>query len=61
MLSDPAYKARWLEKRKAYVANGIIPLNEAEGAERILIETREVENQGLDMLEIERLAKVVLG
>lgn len=33
----------------------------ANGAERVLIETTEAEGAGLDMLEIERLAKFVLG
>jgi hypothetical protein len=61
MLSDPAYAVRWDEKRKAYIADGVVPLGKAEGVDRVLIETRETEGQGLDMLEVERLARVIVG
>lgn len=61
MLSDPNYAARWKRKREAYLKEGVKPLAEAEGADRILIETMEETGVGLDMLEIERLARVVLG
>lgn len=36
------------------------PVN-ADGADWVLIETRELEGSGLDMLEIERLARIVLS
>ncbi|QPC88565.1 AAA family ATPase [Mesorhizobium sp. NBSH29] len=61
MLSDPAYAQRWTAKRSAYLAEGVEPMDSANGAERVLIETTEAEGAGLDMLEIERLAKIVLG
>ena len=61
LLSDPAYAAHWAIKRAAYLADGILPLIAADAGDRILIETRESEGSGLDMLEIERLAKIVLG
>lgn len=61
LLSDPAYADRWAAKRAAYLADGIVPLSAADEGDRILIETRESEGSGLDMLEIERLAKIVLG
>jgi hypothetical protein len=61
LLSDPAYAQRWATKRKAYLADGVQPIASASGADRILIETTEAEGSGLDMLEIERLAKIVLG
>jgi len=61
LLSNPAYTQRWAVKRKAYLAEGIQPIDSANGAERVLIETSEVEGAGLDMLEIERLANIVLG
>ena len=61
LLSDPAYASRWATKRAAYIAEGVQTLADADGGERILIETRETEGTGLDMREIERLAKIVLG
>ena len=61
LLSDPAYAKRWAAKRAAYLADGVKPIGENDGCQRILIETRETEGSGLDMLEIERLAKVVLS
>lgn len=61
LLSDPAYAQRWATKRKAYLADGVRPVEGANGAERVLIETTEAEGAGLDMIEIERLARIVLG
>ncbi|WP_404292131.1 AAA family ATPase [Microvirga sp. RSM25] len=61
LLSDPVYAKRWEVKRKAYLEAGVKPVDEANGADRILIETKEVEGTGLDMLEVERLARIVLG
>jgi hypothetical protein len=37
------------------------PVDDPDGADRVLIETREVEGAGLDMLEVERLALIILG
>ena len=61
LLSDPAYAKRWATKRAAYLKDGVRPFAESEGADRVLIETRELEGSGLDMLEVEKLAKVILG
>jgi hypothetical protein len=61
LLSDPAYAQRRATKRKAYLADGVQPIDSASGANRILIETTEAEGSGLDILEIERLARIVLG
>lgn len=61
MLSDPAYAERWVKKRKDYLADGVRPIGDPQGSDRLLIETKEVEGQGLDMVEVERLAKLVLG
>ena len=61
LLSDPAYARRWATKRQAYLADGIRPVEQATGADRMLIETRETEGSGLDMMEVERLAAIVLG
>lgn len=61
LLSDPAYAHRWAKKRNAYLSEGIRPVEQSEGADRLLIETQEIEGSGLDMMEVERLAKIVLG
>lgn len=60
MLSDPQYAARWQAKRAAYLAAGIRPIEENAGGD-VLIETREQPGSGLDMCEVERLAKLVVG
>ena len=61
LLSDPAYAQRWATKRQAYLADGIRPLEQASDADRVLIETQETEGAGLDMMDVERLATIVLG
>ena len=61
LLSDPAYARRWLAKRQAYLDDGVRPVADADGADRVLIETRKLQGVGLDMLEIERLARIILG
>ncbi|MBD8552555.1 ATP-dependent DNA helicase [Sphingomonas sp. CFBP 8764] len=58
MLSDPQYAARWQTKRAAYLAAGIRPIEENAGGD-VLIETRELAGAGLDMGEVERLAKLM--
>ena len=60
LLSDPAYAERWATKRLAYLADGICPVDQATCADRVLIETQETEGSGLDMLEVERLARIIL-
>ncbi|MER9209174.1 ATP-dependent RecD-like DNA helicase [Mesorhizobium sp. M0771] len=60
MLSDPQYASRWQTKRAAYLATGVRPIDEHAGGDA-LIETRESAGEGLDMLEVERLAKLILG
>lgn len=48
-------------KRKDYLTDGVRPISDPQGSDRLLIETKEVEGQGLDMVEVERLAKLILG
>jgi energy-coupling factor transporter ATP-binding protein EcfA2 len=60
MLSDPQYEARWLVKRAAYLAADIRPIEEEAGGDA-LIETTETAGTGLDMMEIERLARLIKG
>ena len=61
LLSNPAYARRWKRKRQAYLADGIRPLEQGADADRVLIETQETEGSGLDMMDVERLARIVLG
>jgi ABC-type oligopeptide transport system ATPase subunit len=60
MLSDPQYAARWQKKRDAYLAAGIRPIEEQAGGD-VLVETREDLGTGLDMKEVERLARIIIG
>ncbi|OPF90466.1 ATP-dependent DNA helicase [Rhodopseudomonas palustris] len=59
MLSDPQYAARWQIKRSAYLAAGIRPIGEQADGD-VLIETREDAGVGLDMVEVDRLARLIL-
>ncbi|MYE01576.1 MAG: AAA family ATPase [Alphaproteobacteria bacterium] len=61
LLDDPAYARRWAAKRQAYLADGIRPVEQAASVDRVLIETQESEGSGLDMMEVERLASIILG
>ncbi|MCF6097989.1 ATP-dependent DNA helicase [Mesorhizobium muleiense] len=60
MLSDPQYVKRWENKRAAYLAAGIRPIEEKSGGD-VLVETRELSGAGLDMGEVERLVKLIRG
>ena len=61
MLDNPTYAARWAKKRALYLADGVVPFQEASGAERILIETDDGGGKGMDTLEIERIGKLIAG
>ena len=61
LLSDSACAQRWATERQAYLAEGIRPIEQATDADRVLIETQERQGTRLDMMEIERLAAIVLG
>jgi len=62
LLDDPGYRARWQRKRKEYLAAGILPWNEAAGADRMLIETRDDPGGALDAGRIaELIDEVLLG
>jgi hypothetical protein len=56
MLDDAGYKSRWEQRRAEYLAAGIRPLDDATGADKVLIETRDQPGGGLDAAEI---AKVI--
>lgn len=51
---------RGAAKWRAYLTEGARQVEDAKDADRALVEMREVEGCGLDMLEVERLAKIVL-
>ena len=59
MLDDLDYRARWERKREGYVADGIVPMESDPGAERVLIETSDGPNQGLDAKAIAELIRSV--
>lgn len=61
LLVDPDYARRWAIKRQAYIDAGVRPIEDGADCDRILIMTREAQGSGLDMLEIERLARLILG
>ena len=61
LLVDPDYRRRWEGKRRAYLEAGVRAIEEPGDSDRILITTQEAQGQGLDMHEIERLARKVLG
>jgi len=61
LLSDPAYAQRWRRNGRPTLRKACDRFESANGADRVLIETTEAEGTGLNMLEIERLARIVLG
>ena len=52
MLDDPDYRARWERKRTEYLEAGVQPLENAENADKILIETEDQSGGALDAEEI---------
>lgn len=48
LLDDPAYRARWERKREEYLKEGIEPWTPDVEAERVLIETSDDSDRGLD-------------
>ncbi len=62
MLSDPAYKRRWDEKRVWYRENGILPHDEGGGPKGTLIVSQDEPNGGISSQDITSLIdSVVLG
>lgn len=62
MLHVPSYKARWEKKLQWYKENGILPYEEGEGENGILIITRESERGGFCSKSIDdTIHKIILG
>jgi hypothetical protein len=62
MLSDPAYKRRWEEKKVWYRENGILPHDEGGGPKGTLIVSQDEPNGGISSQDITSLIdSVVLG
>jgi hypothetical protein len=62
LLSDQEYERRWLKKLDGYRESGILPHEEGEGENGILIITKDQPNGALDSSEIARIIRnVILG
>lgn len=61
LLDDPAYRARWEEKRAEYLAAGILPWEDGGGEAGTLIETRDEPGGALDAERIAQVIEEVLG
>ncbi|WP_112309346.1 hypothetical protein [Pseudogemmobacter bohemicus] len=59
MLSEPAYRRRWLAKVDWYRAQGVLLEEDGKGDEGILVTTTE--ENGIDSASIERRLRVLLG
>ena len=60
MLSDPAYKRRWEEKKVWYRENGILPHDEGGGTKGTLIVSQDEPNGGISSQDITSLIDSVL-
>ena len=60
MMMDPQYRERWNRKLNWYRENGVLPWNEGEGANGMLIVTRDTEKGGISSKEIDELIKRIL-
>ena len=58
MLSEPVYQRRWLAKLEWYRSQGVMPEDEGEGDEGILVTTTEV--NGIDSAAIENKLRALL-
>jgi len=61
LLHDPAYQARWERKLDWYRAHGILPREEGEGPQGMLVTTRDDERGGIDSAAIDTLIREVFG
>lgn len=61
MLGDPGYERRWIEKKRWYRENGILPREEGDGPNGTLIITRDDPRGGIDSSAIRRLVEEVFG
>ncbi|MBE0702510.1 MAG: ATP-binding domain-containing protein, partial [Afipia sp.] len=59
LLSEPAYRRRWLAKLDWFRSQGVLPEDEGEGDEGILVTTTE--ENGIDSAGIEQKLRALLG
>lgn len=59
LLSEPAYRRRWLAKLDWYRSQGVLPEDEGEGDAGILVTTTE--EKGIDSAGIEQKLRALLG
>ena len=59
MLDDENYVRSWNRKLSWYRANGILPYEESENDEAVLVTTQDSPQSGLDMAEVRRLIEEV--
>jgi hypothetical protein len=59
MMSEPAYRRRWQTKLGWYRANGVLPIEEGDGREGVLVTTTE--DKGIDSTAIEKQLREILG
>lgn len=61
MLTDRSYAEKWEAKKKWYSSNGVLPPEEGEGSEGVLIVTRDDESGGIDSLVIKKAIDRIKG
>jgi energy-coupling factor transporter ATP-binding protein EcfA2 len=55
LMQDPDYRRRWEHKKSLYRRHGVLPLEEGEGENGVLVTTEEQEGVGLDMAQVNAL------
>ena len=60
MLNNIYYRKRWEEKKDWYFKNGILTEDEGEGENGVLIVTKEPENFGISIPEIEKIINTII-
>ena len=61
MLDDENYAKSWNKKLSWYRSNGILPYEENESGDAVLVTTEDSPQSGLDMAEVRRLIEEVCG
>ena len=61
MLDDENYVKSWNRKLSWYRSNGILPYEENENGDAVLVTTQDSPQSGLDMAEVRRLIEEVCG
>lgn len=61
MLHVPQYARKWQQKRQWYLEQGILPYEEDDGDSDILVTTRDDENGGLDLQNIDKILDDLFG